>query len=67
MRNRDRIESADARPDTMVRMGMVYRTWDKMDPPPTEALLDHGSALLANIDRLWARLRLVPQRPAPRR
>ncbi len=31
-RNRERLESDDARPGMMVRMGMVYRTWDKMDP-----------------------------------
>jgi deoxyribodipyrimidine photolyase-related protein len=52
VRNRERLESADARPGTMVRMGMVYRTWDKMDAATRKALLEHGDALLANIDQL---------------
>ena len=52
VRNRDRLESADARPGTMVRMGMVYRTWDKMDAATRKALLEHGDAVLANIEQL---------------
>ena len=51
-RNRERLESADARPGTMVRMGMVYRTWDKMDSATRQALLDKGDELLANVDDL---------------
>ncbi len=51
-RNRERLESADARPGTMVRMGMVYRTWDKMDSGTRQALLDKGDDLLANIEQL---------------
>ena len=51
-RNRERLESADARPGTMVRMGMVYRTWDKMDSATRQALLDKGDELLANVDVL---------------
>ena len=48
----ERLESADARPGTMVRMGMVYRTWDKMDSATRQALLDKGDELLANVDVL---------------
>ena len=51
-RNRTRLESADARPGIMVRMGMVYRTWDKMDAGTRQALLDKGDELLASIDTL---------------
>lgn len=51
-RNRERLESADARPGTMVRMGMVYRTWDMMDSTTRQALLDKGDELLANMDTL---------------
>ena len=29
------------------RIGMVYRTWDKMDPAKQQALLDRGDAVLA--------------------
>jgi len=51
-RNRHRLESDEARPGMMVRMGMVYRTWDKMDPATRQALLDKGDELLAHIDTL---------------
>ena len=51
-RNRERLESDDARPGIMVRMGMVYRTWDKMNGATRQALLDKGDELLANIDQL---------------
>ena len=51
-RNRERLESPDARPGTMMRVGMVYRTWEKMDPDTRKALLDKGDELLASIDTL---------------
>lgn len=51
-RNRDRFLSDDARPGMMVRMGMAYRTWDKMPGATRQALLDKGDALLANIEDL---------------
>ena len=51
-RNRDRFLSDDARPGMMVRMGMTYRTWDKMPAATRKALLDKGDELLANLDAL---------------
>jgi deoxyribodipyrimidine photolyase-related protein len=51
-RNRERLESPHARPGTMMRVGMVYRTWEKMDDPTRKALLDKGDELLANMDTL---------------
>jgi deoxyribodipyrimidine photolyase-related protein len=51
-RNRERLESPDARPGTMMRVGMVYRTWEKMDASTRQALLDKGDDLLALIDTL---------------
>lgn len=51
-RNRERLESPEARPGTMMRVGMVYRTWEKMDAATRNALLDKGDELLANIDSL---------------
>ena len=51
-RNRERLESPDARSGTMMRVGMVYRTWERMDPEVRKALLDKGDELLANIDDL---------------
>ena len=52
VRNRERFESPDARPGTMVRLGMVYRTWEKMAPAMQKALLDKGDALLAKMEEL---------------
>ena len=52
VRGRERIDSPDARAGTMVRMGMVYRTWDKMDATTRQALLDKGDELLDRIDTL---------------
>lgn len=51
-RNRERLASTDARPGTMIRVGMVYRTWEKMNASTRQALLDKGDELLANIDTL---------------
>ena len=34
------------------RIGMVYRTWDKMDPAKQQALLDRGDAVLHNLEQL---------------
>ena len=44
-RNRDLLERNP-------RIGMVYRTWDKMPAPQQQALLDRGDALLANLEQL---------------
>jgi deoxyribodipyrimidine photolyase-related protein len=51
-RNRDRLLSDRARPGMMVRMGMAYRTWDKMPAATRQALLDKGADLLAHIEEL---------------
>ncbi|MCB0791369.1 MAG: cryptochrome/photolyase family protein [Flavobacteriales bacterium] len=51
-RNRERLESGDARPGTMQRIGMVYRTWEKMDGGTRHALLDQAERNLAKVDRL---------------
>lgn len=51
-RNRERLESPEARPGTMMHVGMVYRTWEKMDAGKGKALLDKGDDLLANIETL---------------
>lgn len=51
-RNRERFLSPEARPGMMVRMGMTYRTWDKMSADTRQALLDKGDELLANIEDL---------------
>jgi deoxyribodipyrimidine photolyase-related protein len=51
-RNRERLEAPDARPGTMMRVGMVYRTWEKMAPATRQALLDKGDELLAHIEEL---------------
>jgi len=51
-RNRERLESDEARPGTMVRMAMTYRTWDKLDGATRAALLAKGDELLANLDDL---------------
>lgn len=51
-RNRERLESPDARPGTMMRVGMVHRTWEKMDPITRKALLDKGDELLATLEDL---------------
>ena len=32
------------------RIGMVYRTWDKMQPAQQQALLDRGDVVLANLE-----------------
>ncbi len=34
------------------RIGMAYRTWDKMAPEKREALLERGDAVLANLENL---------------
>ena len=44
-RNRDLLERNP-------RIGMVYRTWDKMQPAQQQALLDRGDAVLANLETL---------------
>jgi deoxyribodipyrimidine photolyase-like uncharacterized protein len=36
----------------MVRMGMTYRTWDRMPAATRQALLDKGDALLDSINEL---------------
>jgi deoxyribodipyrimidine photolyase-like uncharacterized protein len=36
----------------MMRVGMVYRTWEKMAPATRQALLDKGDELLAHIEEL---------------
>ncbi len=51
-RNRERFLSDETRPGMMVRMGMTYRTWDRMPMATRQALLDRGDALLANINDL---------------
>ena len=51
-RNRDRLEGAEARPGVLQRMGMVYRTWDRMDAAARAALLAKGDALLQHLDEL---------------
>lgn len=51
-RNRDRFLSPEARPGMMVRLGMTYRTWDKMPASTRQALLEKGDELLANIESL---------------
>ena len=51
-RNRTRLESNEARPGTMQRVGMVYRTWEKMAPSDQHALLDKGDDLLEHIETL---------------
>lgn len=44
-RNRDLLERNP-------RIGMVYRTWDKMPTSQQEALLDRGESVLANLENL---------------
>ena len=44
-RNRDLLERNP-------RIGMVYRTWDKMPALQQQALLDRGDAVLANLESL---------------
>ncbi len=51
-RSRERLLSSEARPGMMVRMGMAYRTWDRMPPGTRQALLDKAEALLENLDAL---------------
>jgi deoxyribodipyrimidine photolyase-related protein len=51
-RNRDRFLSDEARPGMMVRMGMTYRTWDKMTASARQALLAKGDQLLKDIETL---------------
>jgi deoxyribodipyrimidine photolyase-related protein len=34
------------------RIGMVYRTWDKMTPEKQQALLDRGDHVLDNLETL---------------
>ena len=36
----------------MMRVGMVYRTWEKMAPADQHALLDKGDDLLKHIETL---------------
>ena len=52
VRNRVRLEGPDARPGVLQRMGMVYRTWDRMDPATRTALLEKGDRLLNDIEQL---------------
>ncbi len=52
VRNRERLESPKARPGTMQRVGMVYRTWEKMRPGDRQALLDKAEETLMNIETL---------------
>jgi len=51
-RNRERFLSEEARPGMMVRLGMPYRTWDKMPAATRQALLDKGDDLLKHIEEL---------------
>jgi deoxyribodipyrimidine photolyase-related protein len=51
-RNRDRFLSDEARPGMMVRMGMTYRTWDKMTASARQALLAKGDQLLKDVETL---------------
>ena len=51
-RNRERFLSEEARPGMMVRLGMPYRTWDKMPASTRQALLDKGDDLLKHIEEL---------------
>jgi len=51
-RNRERLESDEARAGTMVRMAMTYRTWEKMDASTQQALLRKGDELLTTIEDL---------------
>jgi deoxyribodipyrimidine photolyase-related protein len=51
-RNRERFLSDAARPGMMARMGMAYRTWDKMPAATRQALLDKGDAILSTIEDL---------------
>ncbi|MBL7946760.1 MAG: cryptochrome/photolyase family protein [Flavobacteriales bacterium] len=51
-RNRDRLLSEEARPGMMVRMGMTYRTWDKMTASVRQTLLAKGDQLLMDIETL---------------
>lgn len=51
-RNRAYLEGPVARPGTMMRVAMVYRTWEKMPATTRQALLDKGDGLLAQMDAL---------------
>lgn len=51
-RNRERFLSEEARPGMMVRLGMPYRTWDRMPAATRQALLDKGDDLLKHIEEL---------------
>lgn len=44
-RNREKLERNP-------RIGMMYRTWDKMQPAAREALLKHADSLLENLNAL---------------
>jgi deoxyribodipyrimidine photolyase-related protein len=45
VRNREKLERNP-------RIGMMYRTWDKMQPTAREALLSHADSLLENLNAL---------------
>ena len=45
VRNRSKLERNP-------RIGMAYRTWDKMAPDKKDALLTRGDAVLANLENL---------------
>lgn len=51
-RNRERFLSEEARPGMMVRLGMPYRTWDRMPAATRQALLDKGDDLLKHLEEL---------------
>ncbi len=51
-RNRERFLSEEARPGMMVRLGMPYRTWDRMPAATRQALIDKGDDLLKHIEEL---------------
>jgi hypothetical protein len=36
----------------MMRVGMVYRTWEKMDASTRQSLLDKGDEILADLETL---------------
>jgi hypothetical protein len=48
----ERFLSEEARPGMMVRLGMPYRTWDRMPAATRQALLDKGDDLLTHIEEL---------------
>ncbi|MEZ4788402.1 MAG: cryptochrome/photolyase family protein [Flavobacteriales bacterium] len=51
-RNRERLLGDGARSGMIARMGMAYRTWDRMPSATRQELLDKGDALLERIEEL---------------